>query len=622
MKKPVFYLLLCSLVLAACQQEVEVPEQVQDNVQQQPNILWIVSEDNSPWLGSYGDELATTPRLDALASQSIRYTRAYSNAPVCAPSRNALITGAYPIAYGTEHMRSSYKIPAGVRFYPEYLREAGYYTTNNAKKDYNTVDRPQAWDESSGEAHYRNRAEGQPFFHIFNFSTTHESRLHRGSIAQNHDPAAVELYPYHPDTPEARNDYAVYYDRLEELDGQVGQVLDELAAEGLADSTIVFYYADHGGVVAGTKRFVTEDGLHVPLFIRVPEQFRHFVGYEPTETVDRPVSFVDLPATLLRLAGIDKPEYMVGQSVLHQSNKPYVFAYGGRMDERRNLVRSVSDGQYRYTRNYLPHRPYGRRLEYLWNAPLMQSWAHEYEAGNLNEVQSAFFEPRAAEELYDVVNDPHQTVNLVGQPELAGKLGELSGALTGWQVEQRDAGLVPEPMLLELDRQGVIRDYVTSAAYPVAEIVQLAQLAGERDAGNLAEFVEQLQSGHPVKTYWAATGLLLLGNAAQSALPVIENTLDKVEPWTGIVLAELMIGLETKEPATRYLGEVLGSENLMVRLQAMETIVDTRLLDPSLKQAIAALIPEDPRDRPYDGRMARYVMKLYAAADAAGEGNE
>ena len=611
MKRTIFYLLVCSLAIVGCQQKTEAPEPEQSMALPPPNILWIVSEDNSPWLGSYGDQMATTPRLDALAADGIRYTRAYSNAPVCAPSRAALITGAYPIAFGTEHMRSSFKTPAEIRFYPSYLREAGYYTSNNYKKDYNTDDRPDAWDESSREASYRNRAEGQPFFHITNLNVTHESRLHRGSTAQNHDPAAVQLAPNHPDTAEARNDYAVYYDRLEDMDTEVGEILDQLEAEGLADSTIVFYYSDHGGAVAGTKRFLTEGGLHVPMMVRVPEQYRHLLGYNAIDTVDRPVSFVDLPATLMHIAGIELPEQMVGTSILQKSDIQYVFAYGGRMDERSNLVRSVNDGQYRYTRNYLPHRPYGRRLEFLWNAPLMQSWASEYEAGNLNADQSAFFEPREAEELYNIEEDPFELVNLAEQPEYAAKLKELSGALTDWQLEQRDAGLIPEAMMRELDQQGFIRDYVTSDSYPVKEIVQLAQMAGERDAGNLDVLLEQLQSGHPVKTYWAATGLLLLGQNAEPALPTIESVLDEVEPWTGIVLAELLISFERTTEATTYLAGVLQSDNLMVRLQAMETIVETGLLDPALKPAIEALVPDDPKQRPYDGRMARYVMQRY-----------
>jgi arylsulfatase A-like enzyme len=608
MKHTVTFLIICGLVLGSCSESVETPET--DNLAP-PNILWIVSEDNSPWLGSYGDPVATTPRLDALAAQSIRYTRAYSNAPVCAPSRAALITGAYPIAFGTEHMRSAYRIPDTIRFYPHYLREAGYYTSNNSKKDYNTIDQPDAWDESSREAHYRKRAEGQPFFHIFNLGITHESRLHQGSIAQNHDPEAVELYPYHPDTPEARNDYAVYYDRLQDLDTQVGDILDQLEADGLTDSTIVFYYSDHGGAVAGTKRFLTEGGLHVPMMIRVPEQYRELVAYELVSSVDRPVSFVDLPATLMRIAGIDLPPHMVGDSLLHESGDRYVFAYGGRMDERRNLVRSVSDGQYRLTRNYLPHRAYGRRLGFLWRAPLMQTWAAEYESGKLDPVQSAFFEPRPAVELFDTHDDPHGTENLAGQPEYADKFEELSAALTDWQVGQRDAGLVPEALLIELDQQGVIRDYVEREDYPVEDIVQLAQLAGARDARNLDEFSMQLQAGHPVKSYWAAVGLLLLGEDARPALPVIEAMLDQVQPWTGIVLAETLIESGRTGLASAYLAPALQSENLMVRLQAMETIVETGLLDPALKPAIAALVPEDPQERPYDGRLARFVMQLY-----------
>ena len=578
---------------------------------EKPNILWIVSEDNGPWLGSYGDEFATTPRLDTLAAKSIRYTHAYSNAPVCAPTRSALITGAYPIAFGTENMRSTFKVPESVRFYPEYLREAGYYTSNNSKKDYNTVDRPQAWDESSTEAHWRNRAVGQPFFHVSNLFVTHESRLHRGSLAENHDPADVQLFPFHPDTPAVRNDYAVYSDRLQDMDAQAGEILDRLEADGLAENTVVFYYADHGGAVGGTKRFLTENGLHVPLIIHVPEKFRHLVAYEAGNTVDRPVSFIDLTATLMQLAGIEKPAHMVGGSVLKKEGAPYAFAHGGRMDERINLVRSVSDGHYRYTRNYMPHRPYGRRLEYLWRAPLMQSWAEEYEAGRLNPSQSAFFEPRAAEELYDTQNDPHQLVNLAGQAGHAAKQEELSGALTAWQVEQRDAGLVPEAMLVEIDSKGLVRDYVASDAYPVEDIVELAQAAGNRDPASLGLFLEQLNSGHPVKAYWAATGILLLGDKARPALPAVTQALESVKPWTGVVLAEALIGLGRADACADYLETALGHENEMVRLAAMETMVETGLLEPGLEPAVRALVPDDPDALPYDGIMARYVIQLY-----------
>ena len=241
----------------------------------------------------------------------------------------------------------------------------------------------------------------------------------------------------------------------------------------------------------------------------------------------------------------------------------------------------------------------------------MQSWASEYEAGKLNAVQSAFFEPRPDVELFDLRKDPHGVVNVADQAEFSETLDDLSGALTRWQIEQRDAGLIPEPMLLELDQQGLIRDYVVSDDYPVEEILELAQAAGARDATMLDEFLEQLQSGHPVKSYWAATGLLLLRSDAQAALPVIESVLDQVEPWTGVVLAEALIGLNQVSTATRYLDGALNNENLMVRLQAMETIVETGLTDPALKPTIEAMVPDDPAQRPYDGRLARYVLQRY-----------
>lgn len=589
--------------------------------EERPNILWIVSEDNSPWLGCYGDTLATTPNLDRLAGEGLRYTRAYSNAPVCAPSRYALITGTYAIGYGTEHMRSGHRIPDSVHFYPQLLREAGYYTSNNVKKDYNTVDRPGAWDESSKTAHYRNRPAGKPFFQIFNLTISHESKLHRDSLARHHDPEAVKVYPYHPNTPEARNDYAVYYDRLQDMDTEVGEILDELEQEGLADNTIVFYYADHGGAVAGTKRFVTEDGLRVPMLLRVPSRYRDRLdGLPLVGTVDRPVSFVDLTYTALELAGARRPAYLDGSSLLSDRGPAFAFAYGGRMDERRNLVRSVTNGRYRLTRNYLPHRPYGRRLETLYKAPLMQSWRKAYDAGRLDSVQSAFFEPRPAVELYDIEKDPHQTRNLTSDSTFANVKERLDVALTDWQRHQPDAGLIPEALLLELDKKGIIRHQLMASDYPVGrgpfegetDLVALAQLAGERDFANLITFMLELNNPNPEVAYWAATGLLLLGDRAGTVRSTLLTALEEVHPIVGIVLAEALMNIGERNRALDYLTGVLEHDNLMVRLAAMETIVELAVQDRRLVAAARELIPADPQARPYDGRLARYVVKRFA----------
>ena len=236
-----------------------------------PNILWITSEDNSPFLGCYGDENATTPNLDRLASEGFRYTRAFANCPVCSPARNTIITGVYAASNGNEQMRSNYATSHIVEAYSALLMQAGYYCTNNSKTDYNcnNINPAEVWDESSNTAHYQNRPEGKPFFAIFNIMTSHESSIHprTGSgfggmqtAAEppplSHDPGQMVLPPYHPDIPEMRHDWALYYDRVEEMDSQVGELLNELEELGLAENTIVFYYADHGGVLARSKRYV------------------------------------------------------------------------------------------------------------------------------------------------------------------------------------------------------------------------------------------------------------------------------------------------------------------------------------------------------------------------------
>ena len=350
-----------------------------DLTESKPNILWIVSEDNSPFFGCYGDELATTPTFDKLATEGILYQNAFANAPVCAPARSTIITGMYPPSMGTENMRSIYPTPVSIKFFPQYLREAGYYCTNNSKEDYNMIKPEGVWDESSTKAHYKNRKEGQPFFAIFNLTVSHESSIHKSipNDSLRHDPAKVKLPPYHPDTPEMRHDWAQYYDKIEDLDGQVAVLLKELEDAGLADNTIVAYYGDHGGVIARSKRFVYESGTRVPMIWRFPKKYEHLAPGLPGSKTDRLVSFVDLAPTMLSLANISIPGYMQGNAFLGDQQTPpqgYVHLFRGRMDERIDLPRAVRHKQYRYIKNYMPHRIYGQYLEYLWKAPSCRSW--------------------------------------------------------------------------------------------------------------------------------------------------------------------------------------------------------------------------------------------------------
>src|SRR5262245_11526482 len=270
---------------------------------QQPNILWLTCEDMSPHLGSYGDRYATSPNLDRFAAGALRYTAVWSNAPVCAPARTTIISGLYPPSTGSEHMRSMTRLPAEMEMYPQFLRRAGYYCTNNSKEDYNLEKPGQVWDDSSNQAHWKNRRAGQPFFAVFNFLITHESQIRTRPHKFVHDPAGVLIPAYHPDTPEVRQDWAQNYDNITEMDRQFAARLKELEDAGLADDTIVFFYADHGSGMPRSKRWPYDSGLHVPLLIHIPKKFQSLApkDYKPGGTTERLVSFVDLAPTLLSL---------------------------------------------------------------------------------------------------------------------------------------------------------------------------------------------------------------------------------------------------------------------------------------------------------------------------------
>ena len=247
---------------------------------EKPNILWITSEDHGPHIGCYGDEFADTPNLDRLAGKGILYKRAWSTAPVCAPARTTIISGVYPPSLGAEHMRSQVPLPSFMKMYPQYLREAGYYCTNNSKEDYNLAKPGKVWDVSGRKGHWRDRKSGQPFFAIFNLTMTHESKIRNPKAKLLHDPAKVRVPAYHPDTPEVRSNWAQYYDRITEMDKEAGRILREIKDAGLAEDTIVFFYADHGAGMPRGKRWPYNSGLHVPMILYVPEKWKHLAPPE------------------------------------------------------------------------------------------------------------------------------------------------------------------------------------------------------------------------------------------------------------------------------------------------------------------------------------------------------
>ena len=582
--------------------------------QEAPNILWIVSEDNSPFLRCFGDSFATTPHLDQLAQSGIRYTNAFATAPVCAPSRFTLITGTYPPSMGTEHMRSSYPIPDFIKFFPRYLREAGYYTTNNSKKDYNTTDQPEAWDESSTKATYKNRKPGQPFFAVFNLNVSHESSIHTPlpSDLLRHDPEKVPLPPYHPATPEMKHDWAQYYDKVEEMDRQAGKLLSELEKEGLAETTIVFYYSDNGGILGRSKRFLYESGLHVPLIIRFPKKFSNLAPLPPGAVTDRIVTFIDFAPTVLSLAGIPIPDFMQGEAFLgtkRGSERAYAYGFRGRMDERTDFSRTVRDKKYRYIRNYLPHLIYGQHLEYLWKAPSIPSWEAEYKAGRLNELQRKFWEEKPVEELYDIGKDPHNVHNLAEKPHYRKVLERLRKANREQLLASRDVGFIPEALLSKIASTTPLYVYARSGSYDLRRVIETAEIASSRDPSQVSELTKRLRDKDPVVRYWAVTGTFLLGKKAASAKKQLIGLLDDPEISVRIAAAQSLLNLHETQLPLLTLSEALKSDNQMARVQALGVLETLGEGAKPVYNQIKALMKENPGGTDYDARAAKSIVE-------------
>lgn len=545
---------------------------------ERPNLLWITSEDNSPYLGCYGDPQAFTPRLDRLAAEGVRYRNAFANSAVCSTARSTLITGLHATSLGIQHHRSRVKIPASFQLYPEHLRAAGYYATNNVKTDYNLAGEPQPWDASSNQAHYKNRPAGRPFFAVFNITLSHESQVAPKEGKQDFRiaPADIVLPPYHPDTPELRRDWANYYDQMTAMDRRVGQLLDELKALGLADDTIVVYCSDHGGALPRGKRNLHDSGTRVPLIVRFPAKWRHLAPAAPGEWVDAPVSFVDLPVTFFSLLGVPIPESYEGRPFLGAAAaapREHVFLYRDRMDERSDMVRAVRDRGYRYVRNFSPHRPWGQHYTYPFSVmPGMGSWFEAYRTGRTTADQSAYWQSKPSEEFYRLVDDPHELRNLIGSSAEAERIAALREALRAEILASRDTGFLPEGMHARLAGDSTIYDYARGAAYPLERLLDLAERATSRDPRELPALRVALADPYPATRYWGAVGCILLRERAAPAREALRGLL--VDDWEDVrtAAAEALGHLGDGDRALDALTGVLASGRPETHLAALNAI--------------------------------------------------
>lgn len=579
-----------------------------------PNILWLTSEDNNVnWVGCYGNPQASTPHIDQLAREGFLYERCYANVPVCAPQRSTWILGAHALSMGTVPMRSRYGIPHDqIRYYPDFLKEAGYHVSNNGKTDFNIGGRPdeECWDSMKMYG-WRDRQPGQPFFCIVNTGDSHESRAHRTHQSSGqHDAADSQLRSYHPDLPEIRANYAKYRDAVSTMDQRIGEHIAELEKDGLLEDTIIIYNSDHGGVMTRSKRYLFESGLHCPLVVRIPEKFKHlWPAGAPGGRIEEIVSFIDMPVTWLALAGVEKPDQMQGRAFLGKDLEPkrqLHFAYRSRMDERTDSQRAVHDGRYLYIKNYMPFAPWGQYLEYLWKQDTSTAWEAHHKAGLTNDLTGRFFGPKPAEELYDTQADPDCVVNLATEPDQQDRMKQFRKDLREWQLEVFDSELLPESMLTAradaagLTRYELVRD---PDLYDLPAYLDAADKAlGVRPA-SLCCLKELASSTDPGVRYWVAVGLMMQGLGAANAEETILDLLQDTAPEVRTMAAWAAYTLGYKEHALDVLRAVIRSRSDAVLL-ALNVIDYMGEPLQALLPEITALSYEDP------DAFQKYILRM------------
>jgi uncharacterized sulfatase len=552
----------------------------------QPNILFITCEDTNPHWGCYEGSPAITPNIDTLAVKGIRYDRMFGVHSICAPNRSAIITGMYPQSLGSMHMRCKTNFPESFKLFPQLLREAGYYCSNNYKQDYNFEKTPKGtWDDNGHNAHWKNRKPGQPFYAVFNYIKTHEGFVAKErnwksgtrQLKKNErcDPADVPVPPYYPDTPQVRKILARSYDNIRVFDRYVEKRVNEVKEAGLADNTIIMVMSDHGDGFPRMKRSLFDSGMRVPFVVYIPEKYRITGQAEPGTATGELVSFVDLGPTILNLCGIRKPEWIQGQAFLGPNRaEPRTYVYGGRDrgDSRYSLQRTIRDSRYRFTRDYRPDLPELLDLRAARLGDLWKELQTHRAKGTLSQVTASYFNtPSPMEELYDTDADPYETNNLADDPNLADVKARLAKELLSWQREIGDSGFIPEGMLETLKEQGSVYEALRTREYsdwPDKALAAARQLiAPEKPTER--QMLAAAQNDCPPVRWWGLFALEYYGADGPDVEKLLAEALDDEWPDNRIaaVRAAYKLG-KAGEAEQAILKKELFSENEGVRCAA------------------------------------------------------
>jgi arylsulfatase A-like enzyme len=499
--------------------------------------------------------------------------------------------------------------------FPHYLRQAGYHTTNCSKQDYNFTrdDTVGVWDQSSGKASYKNRKPGQPFFHVQNYGATHEGSLHFPAEAMEQptltNPETVSLFPYHPDTRTFRYTHARYLDSHMQVDTQMGSFVQGLEDEGLLDDTFIFYYGDHGGVLPRGKGYIYESGLHVPMVVYVPRNWKHLAPAAPGSRVDGFVQFIDLSATVLNLAGVDIPDGIDGHPFLGKgvsldelNAHDTAFGYADRFDEKYDLVRTFRKGRFKYMRNYQPFNFDGLQNNYRYQMLAYQEWRDLYHSGKLNAEQRQFFEPRPAECLYDLASDPHEVHNLAGDPAHAEVLADLRRRLQQQVRSMPDLSFIPEPVFLKAGGDDPV-GFGQAKQREIARLLQVADLSLQPFPDIQDQLARALHAKNPWERYW---GLIVCSSFREQASPFYEKaaTMSAADD-------ERLVRVRAAE----FLGLVGVADPRPVLTQALQQTTDP--VEANLILNSVTLLSDSP-----PGYVFTLPPEILAAAWAKGKNNQ
>jgi len=606
------YMLMANLCVGAGAFQTQATER--------PNILWITIEDTSPqFVGCYGNKVVNTPNIDRLAREGVRFTQAFSTNTVCSPSRTSIITGVPTWKAGTGNHRSKYPVPDFMKGFPYYLQQVGYYTTNTAKTDYNVANEKayiqEAWDESSGHAGWWNRSPGQPFFAVFNFDDSHQSRtmtwpydqyqqevLKQLSSEEHVLDNAFEVSPIYRDSPEMRKQLARVYNSLNLTDKKIGKLLERLEADELTDSTIIFFFADHGEGMPRGKTNGIDLGYRVPFVVWFPPMYRHLSPWGDGVVTDELVSFEDLAPTLISMCGGKVPEYMKGRVLIGKNrDKPveYLMLASDRSDNGPDMVRTITDGRYVYSRNYMAYMPELRYINYMEIGEIKQQIRNDFRLGKLNRLQESFFKPRPAEFLFDTKNDPWEMRNLAGDVGHSIRLQRMSAELERRMIEGRDVMLLPEFEIAKLAESGqspfLFR--TDEKKFPLKSIYEAAALSGKRSPEVVKQQIKMLTDSNNVVRYWAALGLMCQSQQSLASYrKVLSQALQDTYPPVAITAAAIGWNCFSDKSAATTLIRYAHADNGQLALLSLNYMLYVKNRE-AFVQALEKMNQQDIQDK-------------------------